>query len=88
MFIITLRDQPSGIYSVFNEKEDRIIPIFEEEDDAVRFAMMLEEEEYPEMHVMEVDEDVVVSVCEMHEHKYAIITKDDLVIPPEVNDTL
>jgi len=89
MFILTINGrEEDGAYSVIDDDGNQTLYIFEEEDDAVRFAMMLEEEEYPEMHVMEVDEDVVVSVCEMHEHKYAIITKDDLVIPPEVNDTL
>ena len=89
MFLLTLRDQKEdGAYAVQNRYGEKVLFLFEEEDDAVRFAMMLEEEEYPEMHVMEVDEDVVVSVCEMHEHKYAIITKDDLVIPPEVNDII
>ena len=55
MFIITLRDQPSGIYSVFNEKEDRIIPIFEQEDDALRYLFHLEEDDdTPDLEVVEV----------------------------------
>ena len=29
----------------------KILYIFEEEDDAARYAMMLEDEDYPEMHV-------------------------------------
>ena len=50
MFIITLKDVPSGVYSVFDESEDRIIPVFEEEDDAVRYLMHLEEDdETPEL---------------------------------------
>ena len=34
MFVITLKDNPQGIYSVFDAKEQRIVPIFIEEDDA------------------------------------------------------
>ena len=38
--------------------------LFEEEDDATRFAMMLEEDGYPEMHIIEVDEDdMMKDVC-------------------------
>ena len=89
MFILTINGrEEDGAYSVIDDDGNQTLYIFEEEDDAVRFAMMLEEEEYPEMHVMEVDEEIVISVCEVHDHKYAIITKDDLVIPPEVNDII
>ena len=38
MFVITLKDHPQGIFSVFNEKEDRIVPLFEQADDAVRYV--------------------------------------------------
>jgi len=89
MFILTVDGrEDDGAYSVIDDEGNRTLYIFEEEDDAVRFAMMLEEEEYPEMHVMEVDKEIVVSICEVHDHNYAIITKDDLVIPPEVNDII
>jgi len=57
MFIITLRDQPSGIYSVYNEQEERIIPIFEEEDDALRYVLHLDEDDdTPDLEFIEVDE--------------------------------
>ena len=89
MYILTIYGKETeGAYSVNDEDGEQILYLFEEEDDAVRFAIMLEEGNYPEMHVMEVDEDIVVTICEQHEHKYAIITKDDLVIPPEVNDII
>ena len=42
MYIVTLEDHPDGVYSVFDEQEDRVIPIFQEEDDADRYLMMLE----------------------------------------------
>ena len=89
MFILTICGrEDDGAYSVIDDEGEQTLYIFEEEDDAVRFAIMLEEDDYPEMHVMEVDEDIVVTICEQNEHKYAIITKDDLVIPPEVNDII
>ena len=56
-----------------------------EEDDALRYAMMLEEEEYPEMHVLEVDPDMMVGVCESHGYEYTVITPNDIVIPPKSN---
>ena len=55
MFILTiLGKEDDGAYSVQNEDGEQILYLFEEEDDATRYAMMLEEEGYPEMHVIEV----------------------------------
>ena len=36
---------PSGIFSVFDDNEDRIITLFIEEDDAVSYLLQLEESE-------------------------------------------
>ena len=83
MFIITLRDQPSGIYSVFNEKEDRIIPIFEEDDDALRYLFHLEEDDdTPDLEVVEVDNEAIVLACRSQGQKFSVITADDFIIPP------
>jgi len=84
MFIVTLQDHPDGVYSVFDEDEDRVIPIFMEEDDADRYLMMLQEDpDYPAMQIVEVDGSTLIEACETRDHKYAIITTDDFLIPPD-----
>ena len=45
--------------------------------------MMLEEEGSPEMHVIEIEDKVMIKTCEMHGYSYTIITPDDIVIPPD-----
>ena len=45
--------------------------------------MQLEELGYPEMNVLEIDKEVMLKTLEMHDHKYAIITPNDIVIPPD-----
>ena len=56
MFIITVKgEENNGAYSVGNAEGEQILYLFEEEDDAIRFALQLEEDDYPEMHVIEVD---------------------------------
>ena len=83
MFIITLKDVPSGVYSVFDESEDRILPVFEEEDDAVRYLMHLEEDdETPDLEINSVDIDALVQACIVQGQKYSIISSDDFIIPP------
>ena len=85
MFILTINGKETeGAYSVANEEGDQVLYLFEEEDDAVRYAMMLEEEGYPEMHVIEVEDDMMIKTCDVYDYQYAIITKNDIVIPPKV----
>ena len=72
-----------GVYSVQNEDGNQVLYIFEEEDDATRYAMMLEEEEgSPEMSINEVEDDAMIAVCETQGYEYTIITKNDIVVPP------
>ena len=83
MHIITIDGkEDAGAYSVQNELGEDVLYIFEEEDDAVRYALMLEDKGYPEMHVIEVEPDMMVDVCEDHGFGYTIITPNDIVIPP------
>tara|TARA_Y100001937_G_scaffold109249_1_gene153713 strand:- start:1795 stop:2067 length:273 start_codon:yes stop_codon:yes gene_type:complete len=83
MFILTVDGrEKEGAYSVTGADGEQVLYMFEEEDDAVRFAYLLEEQDYPPMHIIEVDSKTIVKTCEMHEYKYSVITKNDIVIPP------
>lgn len=87
MFILTINGQEKdGAYSVQNEDGDHVLYLFEEKDDASRYAMLLEEESYPDMHVLEVDPDMMMSVCETHGYEYSVITSNDIVIPPNKSE--
>ena len=83
MFILTINGRETeGAYSVVDDEGEHILYLFQEEDDATRYAMMLEEEDYPEMHVIEIEDGVMIKTCEMHGYQYTVITPDDIVIPP------
>ena len=87
MFILTISGrEDEGAYSVTDEDGDKILYIFEEEDDATRFALLLEESGYPEIHVIEMEDNLILKTCEMYGYLYTIITPNDIVIPPEDND--
>ena len=84
MYILTIYGKESeSAYSVNDEDGEQILYLFEGEDDAMRYAMMLEDGGSPEMHVIEIEDEIMIKTCEMHDYKYTIITKNDLVIPPE-----
>ena len=84
MYILTVAGKESeGAYSVPNADGSQILYLWEEEDDATRYAMMLEQEDYPEMHVIEVEDEVMIKTCEVHDYNYTVITSDDIVVPPD-----
>lgn len=87
MYLLTLKGKKEdGAFSVTNKFGEKILFLFEEEDDAERYAMMLEEHpKYEkEMEVVEVDDELAIKTCVMYNYKYAVITPDDIVVPPEL----
>ncbi len=61
--------------------------MFEEEDDAERYKLMLESDEDSEMNVIEIDDALAIMTCKRYNYKYAVITPNDIVIPPK-NDNI
>jgi hypothetical protein len=88
MFILTIKGlEDEGAYAVEREDGEKVLLLFEESDDAVRYALMLEDDdENPEMDVIEVDDRIAIKTCEMYNYEYNIITQDDIVIPPRKSD--
>ena len=86
MFLLTVAGkEQNGAYSVTDEDGDQILYLFEQHDDAMRFAMQLEDKDYPEMSVMEVEDEIMIQTCEVHGYNYTVITPDDIVIPPDTD---
>ena len=84
MFILTLRDKKEqGAYAVQDGQGNHVLFLFEEEDDAERYAMMLENEEDKEMDLVEVDDALALRTGKMYNYRYSIITPNDIVIPPK-----
>ena len=87
MYILTIHGKENeGAYSVSDDEGENILYLFEDEDDAIRFAMMLEDSGSPEMHVIEVEDEIMIKTCEVHDYKYVIITPNDVVIPPHIEN--
>ena len=87
MFLLTLKGKKDdGAYAVSDQYGEKVLFLFEQEDDAVRYAMMMreitEQEDSP-MDVIEVDGDLAIKTCTLYNYKYAVITPNDFVIPPK-----
>ena len=44
---------------------------------------MLKDQEDANMDIVEVDDELAIKTCKHYSYKYAIITPDDIVIPPK-----
>ena len=83
MYLLTLNQrQDNGAYAVLNRYGEKVLFMFQEEDDAERYKLMLESDEDSEMNVIEIDDALAIMTCKRYNYKYAVITSNDFVIPP------
>ena len=88
MYLLTINEkQDNGAYAVLNRYGEKVLFMFEEEDDAERYAMMLDDTEDSKMNVIEIDDSLAILTCKEYNYKYAVITPNDIVIPPK-NDNI
>ena len=88
MYLLTLNQrQDNGAYAVLNRYGEKVLFMFEEEDDAERYKLMLESDEDSEMNVIEIDDALAIMTCKRYNYMYAVITPNDIVIPPK-NDNI
>ena len=89
MYLLTLKDRrDDGAYAVLNRYGEKVLFMFEEEDDAERYAMMLNDtEDDASLNVIEIEDALAIRTCKMYNYKYAVITPNDIVIPPK-NDNV
>ena len=89
MYLLTLKDgKDDGAYAVQDRHGHKVLFLFEEEDDAERYAMLLNtDEEDGSLSVIEVDDALAIMTCKRYNYKYAVITPNDIVIPPK-NDNI
>jgi hypothetical protein len=84
MYLLTLKDRKDdGAYAVKDQYGHKVLFLFEEEDDAERYALMLENEDDTMMDIVEVDDDLAIKTCKLYNYKYAVITPNDIIIPPK-----
>ena len=87
MYLLSLKgDEQDGAYAVLNKYGEKVLFLFQKEDDAERYAMQLETEEGKKMDVVEVDDNLAIVTCRRYNYQYTVITPNDIVIPPKIDD--
>ena len=86
MYIIAIADcVDEGAYGVVDECGEKALCFFEDEDDAIRYAGLLEADDFPEMEVVEVEDEIAIETCENYNYHYVIVNPNEFVIPPKQN---
>ena len=89
MYILSLAGKEGeGAYAVTNDDGQKALYLFEKEDDATRYAGLLEADESTTLSVVEIDDGLAVETCKKNKYKYVIITPDDIVFPPQDYDNI
>ena len=89
MFILTVSGKEGeGAYAVTDPDGEKAMYLFEEEDDAERYAMMISDDENTTLNVIEIEDALAIRTCKMYNYKYAVITPNDIVVPPPKNDNV
>ena len=89
MYLLTLKSRKDdGAYAVQDKDGDKVLFLFEEIDDAERYAMMLNDDEDADLNVIEIEDTLAIKTCRLYNYKYAVITPNDIVVPPPKNDNV
>ena len=83
MYILALTGhEKEGAYAIDQDNDKRMVYMFLDKDDALRYAGLLEADDFPEMSVVEVDDREIIQACVTSGNEYYVVTPDDIVIPP------
>ena len=89
MFLLASKNSSQqGAYAVEDKDGQNVLFFFEEEDDADRYAMLLQVEQNRSLSVIEIEEALAIRTCKMYNYRYAVITPEDIVIPPKLDDNV
>jgi Protein of unknown function (DUF3110) len=84
VLLFNARTDNEGIYST--QVGDRnVILMFEQEDDALRYADQLEAEDFPKPTVEGIDPEEIEEFCQDSDYDFIIVTPEMLVTPPSQN---
>jgi Protein of unknown function (DUF3110) len=84
VLLFNARTDNEGIYST--QVGDRnVILMFEQEDDAVRYADQLEAEDFPKPTVEGIDPEEIEEFCQDSDYDFILVTSEMLVTPPSLS---
>lgn len=84
VLLFNARTDNEGIHTLHEGDRDKVL-MFEEEDDATRYALMLEALDLPPITVEGMDAQDIIEFCKSANYGYERIEAGQLTTPPENN---
>ena len=85
VLIFNARTENEGIHTIQVGDRNKIL-MFESEDDATRYALLLEAQDFASPTVEAVDAEEIKEFCESANYDWEIVPENgELAIPPEIN---
>jgi hypothetical protein len=84
VLLFNARTENEGIHTLRTEDQD-VVLMFENEDDATRFGLMLEAQDFPEATVEAIEQAEVEEFCESAGYSCKLVPEGSLTVPPEQN---
>ncbi len=84
ILLFNARTENEGIHTIRQGDRNKIL-MFESEDDATRFALMLEAQDFPTPTVEAIEDEEVKEFCQDADYDWELILDGTLQLPPENN---
>jgi Protein of unknown function (DUF3110) len=86
VLLFNARTENEGIHTIQQGDRNKVL-MFESEDDAIRFGVMLEAQDFPEPTIEPIDDREIKDFCLGVDYDWELIPAGALEIPPENNVT-
>lgn len=73
-----------GIHTLQIGDRNKVL-MFESEDDATRYGLMLEAQDFPPASVESMDDREIMAFCESADYDWELVPNGELTLPPETN---
>ena len=84
VLLFNARTENEGIHTIRIGDRNKVL-MFESEDDAARFSILLEAQDFPAPTVEALEEDEVKEFCQQADLDWELISQGMLALPPESN---
>lgn len=84
VLLFNARTENEGIHTIRVGDRNQVL-MFESEDDATRFAVMLEAQDFPPATVEPMDSEEIKEFCESADYDWELVPDGALALPPEAN---
>ncbi|AFY39155.1 hypothetical protein Lepto7376_2903 [[Leptolyngbya] sp. PCC 7376] len=82
VLLFNARTDNEGIHTLQEGDRNKVL-MFEDEDDAIRFSLMLEAQDFPPVTVEKMEDEDIIEFCDSADYAYERVASGQLAVPPE-----